>query len=254
MSSRLFPDRSLLPHLIAGPRDPVIKGQLVYSATDPTAFGPGFAGDVALAGTLPVLRLAGSSPRDALVVGLEAAVFARFAFAVIQRELVNTDWIFTVPLVWHRGPHWLRARYYHTSSHLGDQYGQRFDQEPARFARDGADLTAYASPRPGLGLYALAFLSVNAHPVPSQGSHFRAGFEIDPGRREPWGPFAAVDLRLEDADEILPLLSAQTGLWLPHPAGRPLRLALELVAGRSAMGQFHGLRSTQLGVGLFWNP
>lgn len=34
----LFPDRSLLPDLIAGARDPVVKGQLVYSAVDPTRY------------------------------------------------------------------------------------------------------------------------------------------------------------------------------------------------------------------------
>jgi hypothetical protein len=252
-ASWLFPDRSLLPDLLAGARDPVVKGQLVYSAVDPTRYGGGFAGDVALAGTLPVLLLA-VAPDQSVVVGLEAAVFARFSFQVIERELVNSDWVFAVPLVWRRSAHWLRLRYYHTSSHLGDEYWGRFGDEPVNFARDGADFTAYVRLHPAVGIYGVGFLSVNAHPVRSHGSHVRAGVEVDPGQRAPWRVFAAADIQAEGAGTVLSRLSAQAGLWLPHPSDRPLRLALDLTTGRSAMGQFHGLHATQLALGLLWNP
>lgn len=145
----LFPDRSLLPGLMGGARDPVTTGQLVYDWENPTAFGPGVAGEVSISGAVAVARLAGSGPEDARVVGLEGAAFARFSFKVVTRELVNTDWIFTVPLVWHRGVHWFRLRYYHTSSHLGDEYQKRFGRSSVNFSRDGGDLTAYV--RPGAG-------------------------------------------------------------------------------------------------------
>jgi hypothetical protein len=250
----LFPDRALIPSLLAGQREPVIQARLVYSTEDPTLYGRGFSGDVALAGTLPVLLLSGATDDDALVVGLEGVVFARFAFQVLERELVNSDWFFSVPVVWHRGRHWLRLRYVHTSSHLGDEYAARFGAEAVNFSRDGADLTVYMRPRPGLGVYGMGFISVNAHPVRSHGSHVRVGLELGPSGGETWRPFAAAELRLEGAGEILPLASMQAGVWLPSPASRPLRLAVDVATGRSPMGQFHGQRMTQIAVGLFWSP
>jgi hypothetical protein len=244
-----------MPDLIAGARDPVLKGQLVYSAVDPSLFRPAFAGEVAFASTLPVLLLAGDpGAGNALVVGMEGAVFARFSFAVVQRELVNTDWIFAVPLVWHRGDHWLRLRYYHTSSHLGDEYAQRFEQAATPFSRDGGDLTAFVRPSHQLGVYGLVFLSANSHPVGSKGSHLRAGIELNAAERRPGSFFAAADLRLDRSADWTPRLAAQAGLWLPPARGRPLRLALDLFAGPSAMGQFHGTHATHLGLGLYWSP
>jgi hypothetical protein len=250
----LLPPRSLMPDLLAGTRDPVVKGQLVYSPTDPTLYGPGFSGDVALAATLPVLLLAGEAGGDALVVGLEGAVFARFAFQVLERELVNTDWIVGVSVVWRRGAHWVRLRYYHTSSHLGDEYGQRFDVSPHNFSRDGVDATVYARASRTVAAYGIAFLSVNAHPVRSHGSHVRAGVEVEPGGRSPGKPFLALDVHLETSAADAPRVASQAGVWLPSPSNRPLRLALELVTGPVAMGQIHGVHATQLGLGLYWNP
>jgi hypothetical protein len=252
--SWLLPPRSLMPDLLAGTRDPVVKGQLVYSHTDPTLYGRGFSGDVALAATLPVLLLAGDAGADALVVGLEGAVFARFAFQVLERDLVNTDWVVAVPVVWRRSAHWVRLRYYHTSSHLGDEYGQRHDVTPRNFSRDGVDAAVYARASRTVAAYGIAFLSVNAHPVRSHGSHVRVGVEVEPGGREPGKPFLALDVHLETSAADGPRVASQAGVWLPSPSDRPLRLALELVTGPVPMGQLHGIQATQLGLGLYWNP
>ncbi|MGD2069568.1 MAG: DUF1207 domain-containing protein, partial [Gemmatimonadota bacterium] len=121
-ASRFFPSRSLLPDLMAGPRDPVVAIRALYLTSDPTAYRDGFGTEVSLAATLPLVRLRGSSRDDALVLGVEAATFARFSLEVTQRELVNTDWVFTLPLVQRFRGGWVRMRYYHTSSHLGDEY------------------------------------------------------------------------------------------------------------------------------------
>ncbi len=255
---RLFPHRSLLPDLRAGPRDPVTKGQLVYADPDPTAFGPGVSGEVALSGSIPVLLLAGAGDDDALVLGIEGAVFARFSFEVVTRELVNTDWVFAVPLVWRRGPHWARLRYYHTSSHLGDEYQRRFGPSSINFSRDGADLTLYVRPAAarelGLGLYAGALWSLNSHPEESRVWRGRAGLEVDPWAGDPWRPFAALDVELEEGAAHGPRTTLQAGVWLPRASGRPLRLALELMSGPSPMGQFTRHETRRAALRLHWNP
>lgn len=256
----LFPDRSLLPELLAGARDPVTSGQLVYDWERPTAFGPGVAGEVSLSGAVPLLRLAGSGPDDALVLGLEGAAFARFSFEVVTRELVNTDWIFAVPLVLHRGRHWLRVRYYHTSSHLGDEYQRRFGPSSINFSRDGADLTAYVRPNAsfastlGLGVYGLVFWSANSHPEERALWELRGGLELDPGRGALWQPFLSVDVHAEEGTDWRPRYTVQAGIWLPEVQRRPVRLALQAFTGPSPLGQFRERDGGRVGVGLFWNP
>ena len=256
----LFPDRSLLPELMAGARDPVTSGQLVYDWEDPTAFGPGISGEVSLSGVVPLFLIAGSGPDDALVVGMQGAAFARFSFEVVTRELVNTDWIFAVPFVWHRGRHWLRFRYYHTSSHLGDEYQQRFGPSSINFARDGADLTAYLRPgagwarRLGLGVYGLAFFSFNSHPEIQRLWELRGGIELDPGRGALWQPFIAADVHAEEGTDWDPRVTVQTGIFLPRVSGRPVRLGLQLVSGPSPMGQFRDRHAGHVGIGLSWSP
>ncbi|MDX1673787.1 MAG: DUF1207 domain-containing protein [Longimicrobiales bacterium] len=256
----LFPDRALLPELMAGPRDPVTAGQLVYSWENPTAFGPGVSGEVAISGGVPVIRLAGSGERDALVVGLEGAAFARFSFQVVTRELVNTDWIFAVPLVWHRGDHWLRLRYYHTSSHLGDEYQRRFGPSSINFSRDGADLTAYLRPgarvaeRIGLAVYGLVFYSVNSHPEERGLWEARAGVELDPSDGGLWQPFLTADVHVEEGTGWYPRVTLQAGIWLPEVSQRPVRLALELITGPSPMGQFRDGDAGRIAARLAWSP
>ena len=58
--------------------------------------------EVSIGTTLPVLLFPGKNGRGPLVVGIEAAVFARFGLQVLERELIASDWVFAVPVVWHR--------------------------------------------------------------------------------------------------------------------------------------------------------
>lgn len=265
----LFPERTLLPDLLAGPRDPVVKGQLVYADPNPTAYGPGAAGEVAISGTVPLLLLldtgtppAGpaANPRNVLVLGMEGAAFAHFSFAVVTRELVNTDWVFAIPLVWRREDDWLRLRYYHTSSHLGDEYQRRFGPSSIHFSRDGADLTAYLRPRgrlarrAGLGLYAGVLWSVNSHPEEGTVWRGRVGVELDPSGGALWHPYGALDVELEESSAHGARWTAQAGIWLPEVDGRPLRLDLELMAGPAAMGQLTRRETRRVALGLLWNP
>jgi hypothetical protein len=86
----LFPDPTLLPALKGGAKDPATQGHLVNAWHNPTAFGPGVSGELAISQVVPVARLAGSSSQDALVVGLEGAAFARFSLQVITGSACAT--------------------------------------------------------------------------------------------------------------------------------------------------------------------
>jgi hypothetical protein len=252
---RLFPARELMPSLVAAPRDPVTKAQLLYVGDNPDEFGDGVEAELALGITLPVYLLAGSSTEDALVIGIEGGAFARFGLQITERELVNTDWLFALPLVWHRGSYWLRLRYYHTSSHLGDEYSRRFEVEGDNFSRDAVDALGYLQVIPALGLYGGVGFAYNVHPEDSGRWTFRLGAETEPPTdNRLFLPYAALDAQIEEDTTWDPRIAVQAGVWLPRVAGRrAIRLGLELLTGPTPLGQFQGLHTTQLALGLYGN-
>ena len=79
-------------------------------------------------------------------------------------------------------------------------------------------------------------------------------FELDPFARTLWRPYAALDVEVEEGSGHGPRWTAQVGIWLPPVRGRPFRLALEVMDGPSALGQFTRREVRRLGLGLFWNP
>ena len=131
-SSRLFPDRSLMPTLLAGSRDPVTSASLLAVSWNPNAHGRGIEAEVSLGTTFPVLLLAGEPTRSPLVVGVEAAVFGRFRLQVIERELIASDWLFAIPGI--------------------------------NLSRDAGELLVFHRPLDGLGVYGAARYRVNVHP------------------------------------------------------------------------------------------
>jgi hypothetical protein len=244
-----------MPTLVAAPRDPVTKAQLLYVADNPDAFGDGVEAELSLGITLPVYLLTGHTDRDGLVVGIEGGGFARFGLQITERELINTDWIFAVPIVWHRGDHWLRLRYYHTSSHLGDEYSRRFEVDGDNFSRDAVDALGYVRAVAVLGLYGGLGYAYNVHPEDSQPWTVRLGAEVAPRHDEsPLLPYAGLDVQLEEDNDWDPRLNLQAGVWLPKVAGRrAIRIGLELLTGPSPLGQFQGLHTTQISLGAFGN-
>ncbi len=243
-----FPDRALLPDLLAGPRDPVTKAELLLVTDNPNRFGDGVEAEVAVGVSLPVLQLRDSPGGDRVIVGAEAAAFARFGLQVVERELIATDWVFAVPLVWRRKENWLRLAYYHTSSHLGDEYSRRFEEEGVNFARDAVETLAYVRPASHLGAYGGARYAVNVHPEDSERWMLRGGAELRRARSEgPWQPYVAVDVQTEQDNSWEPRWHVQAGTWFANIRGRrAMRAAVGLLAGPSPLGQFQGLHTAQL--------
>lgn len=249
---RLFPERALLPMLFAGPRDPVSRADLVVVTDNPDSLGSGVEAEVALGAGIPVFLLAGDSESNALVAGVEAAVFGRFGFQVTERPLINTDWVFAVPIVWHRGPHWVRLRYFHTSSHLGDEYAQRFEVEAVNFSRDAVDAMGWVQPVSALGAYVGVRYAYSVHPEASRRWAVRAGTQLGSARGDAFVlPFGSLDVELDQDVAWEPRVYVQAGVWLPPISGRRLgRIGAGLLTGPSPMGQFQGLRTTQITVGV----
>jgi hypothetical protein len=55
-------------------------------------------------------------------VGILAGVFSQFNLDAPSSDLLNTDYVVGIPVSWRSGLLSLRARLYHQSSHLGDEF------------------------------------------------------------------------------------------------------------------------------------
>jgi hypothetical protein len=189
------------------------------------------------------------------VLAIEAAAFARFGLQRTERELVNTDWVFTVPLYRVTGSGWLRLRYLHTSSHRGDEYIRRFEDTGVHFARDAVELTGLRSLHPALDLFGGGGFGYNVHPEGSGRWWFRGGAVARiPRPPERWMPLASLDADLDQEGDWSPRWTLQVGAWLPETRGRRrLRIMLEVLTGPTPLGQFFPGRTTHVGVGLFAN-
>jgi len=249
-ASRLFPDRSLMPTFLAGSRDPVTSASLLAVRRKPNAHGRGIEAEVSLGSTFPVLLLSGDPTRYPLVVGVEAAVFARFGLQVLERELIASDWLFAIPLIWHRVKGWIRLRYYHSSSHMGDEYTRRFDDPGINFSRDAGELLVFHRPLDVLGVCGAARYSVNVHPEESKRWVVRTGGQLE--SREDGGsfrPFAAADVEWDEGAGGRPPVEVRVGAWIPKVGNRRVfRFSLGILTGPSPLGQFHGLATTQVGL------
>lgn len=250
--SRVFPGREYLPLLLAGSREPATLARLVVVSQNPNEFGNGVEGDVALGASLPVLRLAGGSPEHALVVGVQGGVFARFDMEVKERDLITTDWVFAVPFVLRRGGHWLRFRYFHMSSHLGDEYAERFNAERYDYTRDWAELLAFLRLGSGVGVYGSGGWAFNVDPNGAKRWRTRVGGEArGPRLSNAARLYGAVDVEMEQDNGWEPRMNLQTGVRLTTVGGRDARIAVDVVTGPSPQGQFADAHTTFVTAGIY---
>ena len=250
-SQTVFPRSHVLPVFLAGPREPVASGSLLAVSRNPNRFGPGVEAEVSLGNSLPLLLVLGDDPARPFLLGLEAAVYARFGLQILERELIATDWLFTVPMVWMRPGGWVRFRYYHSSSHLGDEYSRRFDDRGVDFSRDAVDFFAYSGLGEGGGVYGGVRFGYNVKPEESRRWVIRGGAQKEwPEEGQTLRPWVAADVEW-DQDAGNPRLDVRMGTWLPVVDGRRrVRLSLGILLGPSPLGQFHGKPTLQTSVGL----
>lgn len=249
---RLFPPRSLMPELLAGSRDPVTSASILGVPRNPDAHGAGIETELSIGATLPVLLLKRPGAELPVVAGLEAGAFARFALQVLQRELVATDWIFAVPVIWHHRKGWTRVRFYHSSSHMGDEYNRRFGDPGVDFSRDGLEVLAFRRPGDAFGIWGGVRYGYNVKPEDDKRWVLRLGGQLESRPDEgPFLPFLAADAELDQEAGMQPRIELRVGAWLPKVANRrAIRISLVALTGPTPLGQFGFRPTTQIGLSL----
>ncbi len=209
-------------------------------------------------------RWSGARPGDGVQLSVTGAVFAQFDLGTSSYDLLNADYMVSLPLTIRRGRGSMRLRVYHQSSHLGDEYllrepADRRDRENLSF--ESIDLTLSLDAG-SLRVYGGGERLVNREPddlaatVAHAGVEFRPATWIIPLRTLGGFRFlAAVDAKTSDEHDWKPSVSARAGLEYDRRKGGDLpgrrwALLAEFYEGPSPYGQFFRERVQYAGVGI----
>src|SRR5262245_36312764 len=254
----LFPHDQIFCPLIADPKEPhsfasFLRGTF-RSVGDPTGEDTDI-GAVGLADHFGLIRWGGPFPGEGVQLDVVGSIFAQFGLDTPSNDLINADYIIGLPLTFRRGGFSARARLYHQSSHLGDE-----------FLLSEEDIT-----RENLSFEALAFLlsqEIGPLRVYGGGEHlFRRepdtlverflhfGAELRTGRAGSFQMVGGVDVKVTNQSDLSPAISGRAGLQAAHSraGGHPARLVsllFELYSGPSPYGQFFQDDISYVGVGL----
>jgi len=218
-------------------------------------------GSVGIGDSFGLLRWSGPRDGDGLQLSLEGSVFAQFDLGTSSYDLLNADFLIGLPLTWRRGGSSARARVYHQSSHLGDEFllrGEHPERENLSFeavelilSQDVGVLRAYAG---GEQL-------VHRSPRDLDATVAHGGVELRPratltfGRLASARLLAAADVKAAREQDWTPAWSVRAGFDFGRPReglaeGGRWSLLAEYYSGPSPYGQFYRDDVTLVGVGL----
>jgi hypothetical protein len=254
------PEGDLFCPLVADPKDPhsflsLIRGDFptlteLENDTD--------VGSVGLADQFSFARWGGSRPGDGIQIGISGGVFAQFDLRAASFDLINADYIVGIPVTFRKSGFSLRARPYHQSSHLGDEFllrGGDFERENLSFEALEVILSQEAGP---VRVYGGGEWLFRREPETLKEYLAHGGLELRAGASD--GPkfVAAVDVKSTEEQDWEPGWSVRTGIemavWRDH--GHPPRqwqILAELYQGPAPYGQFFQENLRWLGVGVHFS-
>jgi hypothetical protein len=243
--------------LIADPK--AIRSFASYQRGRAAEFATNVA-SVGIADQFAFFRFGGRRAGDGVQFGVSAGVYAQFDLDAPSLDLLNADYVIGLPLTFRHGGFSGRARVYHQSSHLGDEFllrPDRPDRENLSFesaellvSQDVGPVRAYAG-----GEY---FLNREPEDLPRRLVH--AGVELRPRAAARLGTLArarfvaGADLKVVSDSNWTPGVSVRAGIEVGRPReglvpGRRWSLLGEFYDGPSPYGQFHRDDVRLAGVG-----
>jgi len=256
-----FPSDDLFRPLLADPKQPQFFTiwQHSRSRTDNSSFS---LGSVAIGENFGFYTKRKGC--DGWQVGLLTGIFSQFNLSEKNAELINTDFNVGFPLSWRSGNWSMRLRYYHQSSHLGDEFLEnRPDFKRLNFTFEEVDAILsydYKWAR----LYGGAAYLVHREPDTIDRTRLQWGFEARaPSRRTLiLAPFL-------DRLVVTPVLSADFksmeelgwiintnvlgGLeWSRTGTRRHFRIMATYFRGHNPYGQFFSQKIESIGLGAYF--
>ncbi|MGH7508575.1 MAG: DUF1207 domain-containing protein [Gemmatimonadales bacterium] len=118
----------------ASPRVHGMVGRVLSAKRGDSRFGQQQEGEVVLGENFPVVALKrGPHP---IVLGIGSQVYGRFSLADAKSALISVDWLAGLNATAMLGAWALTLELYHESSHLGDEYRDRFQISRLDWSRE----------------------------------------------------------------------------------------------------------------------
>jgi len=118
----------------ASPRVYGLVGRVISARRGDSRFGQEHEGEVVVGENFPVLTLKGG--RQPIVMGFGSQVYGRFSLSDSKTSLISTDWVVGLNTTAVFNPLVFTLEVYHESSHLGDEYGDRFPGDRIDWTRE----------------------------------------------------------------------------------------------------------------------
>jgi hypothetical protein len=257
----LFPQDQIFCPLLADPKEPRsfaswLRGTF-RSLDDPAGEGTNIA-SVGIADSFGIVRWGGPSAGEGVQLDIVGSIFAQFDLGAPSNDLINADYIIGAPFTFRRRGFSVRAKLYHQSSHLGDEYLLRAeDVERENFSFEAFELLL-SQEFGAFRAYAGVERALRREPETPVARSFHAGIEVRTGRAGPFQMVTGVDLKATDRDDSSPAFSGRVGFEMARSAasGHPARLITlmaELYDGPSPYGQFFQNDISYVGIGLHFD-
>jgi uncharacterized protein DUF1207 len=256
-----FPQDQIFCPILADPKEPRSFASLLRgtfpSIEKPSGEGTTI-GSVGLGDSFGLVRWGGPRAGEGVQLDVVGAIFAQFDLDSASNDLINADYIIGLPLTIRRSGFSIRARVYHQSSHLGDEYLLRSSQiQRENLSFESFELLASQEIGP-LRVYGGGEHIFRRDPETVKPKLLHAGAELRSGRAGLLQLVSGVDLKTTEQHNWSQAVSGRVGFELARPstAGHPVRLVtimLELYRGPSPYGQFFQEDIDYVGVGIHFS-
>jgi hypothetical protein len=250
--TRIFPNVPSFELPLASPRVHGLVGRLISARRGESDFGREAEAEVAVGEDFPVLALR-RGPRP-ISLGFGTQVYGRFSLGDRKSALISNDWVVGLNTSASLGAWTLTGEIYHESSHLGDEYGDRFGASRLDWTREVASAwVSYGAGRFRV-LGNLSYVLIDELNLDRPGGALAVDFQGRPIGTVLGGSLRAVGGVFFDgaaATSWRISSSAKLGLVLASPAnGREVGIALIAHDGLSTQRQFFRRESRYIGAEL----
>jgi len=257
----LFPQGQLFYPSMANPKEPRTHVTYLHLNLPGDSVNPSDSvniGSVGFGDSFGLVRMPGWGENDAWQLSLSGAVLAQFNLDADSMDLINADYIIGFPLSYKNGNWSARARLFHQSSHLGDEFllgQQKPDLDVTRINLSFETIEL-------LGAWEWEGLQLTAGPsyilhTDSDLKRYSVQAGIDYQSRKPvFSPtmrvFASVLYHAWEETDWNPDINVKAGINIrsPYTEKRAIQIFGEYYNGNLPFGQFYILRTDYYGAGI----
>ena len=249
-----MPNGTLFQPLVADPKWPRFTVAYQYYTKDKTlkhAFAPNFGA------SFPIHRIVNNKTGSEWEIGVQAGLFGLMDIGSNPTALINADYFVGIPITYRNGQWSSLARFYHISSHLGDEYMLTKEGKKTRrinLSYEGIDLLASLN-FDGTRVYGGGGYIVHKDPSYVKPLKFQLGAEYYAHNTYFYGrirPVSGIDFKIDEQGKWYPSISCKTGIQFENSAllSHKVQLMLEYYKGKSIHGQFYNDKVEYIGIGI----